>query len=887
MSGRSKAPLAFRCLLALFPRPFRDAFGGEMREVFDTQIVEARRQGTGAMLALWLRTASGMIGAAWRERRGARARRSAGLPWYEILASDVRLAGRLLLRSPVFAAVVVSTVAIGIAGVATVFSALNAIVLRPLPGTDHGGRLVLIDRRTSDASEGISASYRFYRHVTDHARTLDGVAAWSKVSLSIARGGRGFAAAGNVVSGNYFSVLGVRPAAGRFFLPEEDGVPLAHAAIVLSYGAWQRELGGDPAVVGSIVTVNGREYHLVGVAPEGFRGAFTPIKIDAWVPLAMQPHVHPARDLQDTPWLWLFGRVRPDTTLDRVRAELGVLATQWVATGVEPPGFRRYTNMRLTPLTGLPDDARQALLLFGAMLLGAALLVTLIAGANVATLLTARAMARRREIGVRVALGATRGRLVRQLLTETLILFALGAFGATAIASIATSALERLPLPADAGLSLELSPDGRVLAVSIAVALLLGAIFGAGPALRGVGRAPERWLRATSPGAGRRSIASRIMIVVQVACSLVLLTAAGLFLRSLTAAAALDLRLDPRGVVVATINTEAFGYDAATGRAFFRDLQRRLAVAPGVERAAFGTLVPLTFDDSKTVVTLDTTAAGGPRKLVIRHAMIDAGYLDVLKVPLVAGRDFNDTETSAAAIVNETFAHRAWPGADALGRTLVIGDRRVVVVGVARDSRYVSLDETPVPVAYTPTEASTTVRTLFVRGRAGAPPPASLIAGEMTAIDPSIPPPVVSTLTHEMSIALLPQRVAAMVTGALGAAGLLLAAVGLYGLVSYAVSLRTREIGVRMALGARTSAVVGLVLSGSMRLIAAGAAIGLCASVAASRLLARYLVAIGPFDPMAFAGAAAVLICVTAAASYLPARRAARVSPLEAMRVDE
>jgi predicted permease len=425
-----------------------------------------------------------------------------------------------------------------------------------------------------------------------------------------------------------------------------------------------------------------------------------------------------------------------------------------------------------------------------------------------------------------------------------------------------------------------------VLAVSIAVALLLGAIFGTGPALGGVGRAPEMLLRATSAGAGRRGFVSRLTVVLQVACSFVLLTSAGLFVRSVLAAAALDLRLDPAGVVVANLNTEAYGYGEAASRAFYDRLRRRLEQAPGVERVSYGTLVPLTFNDTGTTVTIRGGASHGDRRLPVHDALADEGYLDVMRVPLVAGRDFDRSAAAPRqAIVNETFVRRAWPDGDAVGRTFVEDGRDVTVVGVARDSRYDRLDEPPTSFVYWSIgQRPAPVRTLFVRGRAGAPPPASLIADEVMAIDPAIPPPVVSLLTHEMGVVLLPQRVAAIVTGLLGGVGLLLAAVGLYGLVAYAVGLRTREIGVRMALGASGAAVVRLVLAGSLRLIAAGAAIGLAGSIIAARLIEGYLLAIGPFDAAAFAGAAAILAGVTAAASYGPARRAARISPLEAMR---
>jgi predicted permease len=882
-----KTPRLFAALLSLFPRDFRAAFGTEMQEVFAAQLRDARRRGVGAVLLLWIRSAAGMGNAAWREHRAARGARASGLPWHETLAADIRLAGRMLLRTPLFAAIVIGTVALGIGGVATIFSALNALVLRPLPGTSNGTRLVFIDRRSPDMSEGVSASNDFYRYLSANTRSFDGVAAWSRVSLSLARGGRGFSAYGNIVSGNYFTVLGVRPAVGRFFLPEEDSVPLAHPVVVVSYAFWKNNLGGDASVIGSAVTVNGREYRLIGVAPAGFHGVFTPIRVDAWVPLAMQPHVHPTRDLRRNPWLWLFGRLRDGVGAPQARAELSTLTAAWATTGEDAPDFVHYTHARLTPLTGLPDDARRALLAFGGMLFGAALLVTVIAGANVSSLLSARALARRREIGVRAALGAGRGRLVRQLLTETLLLFVLGAVGATLVAKLATAALERVPLPADAALSLELSPDGRVLAVSVAVGLLLGLVFGIGPALLGVTKTPGRLLHTSSARTGRRNAASSLMIVAQVACSLVLLTAAGLFVRAVAAGVAVDPRLDPAGVVVAGYNTEAYGYTEAKGRAFYDALRRRLEHAPGVERVSFGTFVPITFADSGGTATVDA-ASGAAQVVPVREAIVDSGYLAVLHVPIVAGRDFSSADMGpTVAIVNETFARRAWTDGSAIGRTFDLDGTRVSVIGIARDSHYNRLDEPPTPFVYLPLAAHwVSSLTLFVRGSGGAVPPADLIARETLAIDPSLPAPVVSTLTHEMSVVLLPQRVAAMITALLGALGLMLAGVGLYGLVAYAVNLRTREIGVRMALGATALEILRLVLSGGVRLVAAGTILGIAASLLVTRLLEGYLLGVNPLDPTAFSGAASVLLAVTLFATYVPARRAARVSPAEALARD-
>jgi len=875
------ADRVFRLLLALFPRAFRESFAEDMYAVFVEQLEGARALGAAAVARFWFRTLIGMSSAAWRERRAERG--TPGLPWHESLLSDVRLAGRLLSRAPLFTLLVVTAIAVGVGGVATVFSALNAIVLRPLPGTTDGARLILVDRRTPDDSEGVSASNAFYHYVAGSTQLLDGVGAWSRVALTISKGGQGQSIAGTIVSGNYFAVLGVRPAAGRFFLPEEDATPLAHPVIVVSHAWWTTHLDGDPGAIGREITVNGRPYRLIGVAPAGFHGVFTPLRLDAWVPLAMQPHVRPGRDLDKATWLWMFGRMRDGVIAAQARAELSTLTERWTASAAD---FPRYTSMRVTPLTGLPDDARRALLAFGAVLLGASVLVLVIAGANISSLLGARAMARRREMGVRVALGASRGRLVRQLLTETLALFLLGGIGGTLLAVAATSALERLPLPGDAALTLEISPDLRVVLFSIGVSIVAGAIFGAGPAVRGVGRNPGALLRADSSGAGRRGLVPRALVVAQVACSLVLLTAAALFLRSITEGASLDPRFDSAGVVVSSFNTESYGYAGQRGVEFYEGLRRRLEASPGVERVTFANMVPLTFSDSGTVVTIDRAADGKSLRLAARTATVADGYLETLRIPMVAGRTFvrTDAQGAAVAMVNETFARRAWGEPNAVGRVFQIHGRSTAVIGVARDSRYGSLTEGAVSFVYLPMTAGESMRTLVVRARPGWPPPAAAVESEVLALDSQLPRPVVHALTSQVAGVLFPQRVAAIVTGILGGAGLILAVIGLYGLVAYGVRLRLREIGVRIALGARAVDVVWLVVLDALRLSAAGIGIGLVGAALAGSVLAAYLVRVSPLDPGAFAAASALLVAAAIGAAYVPARKAAKADPLVILR---
>jgi putative ABC transport system permease protein len=872
----------FNLLLRLFPPAFREAFGDEMRRLFDEQRRAVAGHGLSARIALWARTTIGMTTAAWRERTEGRGMVRRRVAIIETVATDLRLTGRMLIARPTFTLIVIAAISLGVGGVATIFSGLNALVLRPLPGVTDGDRLVLLDRRTPDYSEGVSASVRFYEHLRDQSRSLSGVAALSRVPLTIVVGREAYSLSANIVSDNYFDVLGVRPAIGRFF----DAISRAdEPSIVLSHATWTSHFQGDPSIVGSPIAVNGRPFRVIGIAPAAFRGVFTPLRADAWVPLAAQPHVHPQRDLGDQPWLWVFGRLQAGFTASSARSELSALASAWSSSGGDE--YVRYTSIRLTPLTGLPDDARKALLGFGAVLLGAATLVLIIAAANVSTLLAMRATARRREMGIRAALGAGRGRLVRQLLTETLVLFLLGACGGTLIAELGTTAFERLPIPNDQGLSLELSPDYRVLLFAIGVSLAVGLLFGIVPALRSASRNPVTLLRTASAGGGRRTWPSNALIVAQMTCSLVLLTIAALFVRAVMAGASIDPGFDARHVALTTFSTESYGYDATRGKAFYAALRQQLERAAGVQSVTFADRIPLTMSNSGASVQIDGA------RLRVEVGIVDMRYFETLGIRLIAGREFapSDVESRGpVAIVNETFARRAWPDdspANAVGRTYVSGDRRVTIVGVAVDSKYSTLSEPPVPFVYRlQAQRWMSGQTLFVRMNGEAAAAARIIQDAVTSIDGTLPRPIVTTLTREANTALLPQRVAAMVTGVLGCAGLVLAAIGLYGLISYGVTLRLREIGVRLALGASRRDVVRMILAQGLRLTVVGAVLGLVASAFATRLVRAYLLNVSAMDAVAFTSAVVVLVAVAAVAAVMPARRAGAADPLIVLRTE-
>jgi predicted permease len=896
----------FAALVYLFPRAFRERFGADMRALFRDQLRGAYAlRGTAGVLRLWMHTVPSMTEAALLEHRDAVRQRPIIAPddtsftsrrdsVLETLLSDLRFAGRMLRKSPVFTAVAIIVISLGSGAVTTIFSGMNAVVLRPLPGTTGGSRLVLFERRSQDFSEGVSGSYGYYRHVREGARTLDGAAAWSKVSLSISTGGEGTAVYGNIVSGNYFSVLGIRPVLGRFFAPDEDRTPLANPVVVVSHSFWESHLGSDSSVIGKTVSVNGHAYTLIGVAPVGFRGVFTPLKTDAWVPLMMQAQLRPGRDLTDAPWLWMFARLARGVSREAAQRELTALTATWVDNTSEPAGYRKYASIRITDLTGLPDDARDAFLGFTSLLLGAAGLVLLIASVNVASMLSARAVARRREMALRTALGAARGRLVRQLLTESLLLFLIGAAGGVAVAWVATAALEQIRIPGDASLSLELSPDPRVFVFALLTSLVAGLAFGLAPALQGVSRDITSRLRNDSAASSaRRTVAGNALIVGQLALSLVLLVAAGLFIRALGDGARIDPGFETAGVATARFNAESWGYDREKGRAFFARLEERVAALPGVTAVTLTDIVPLSRSTSGDAIQLDGASGAADNRgdrLPVQVSLADPDYFDVVRIPVLLGRAFARTDNEQSpkvAIINETLAKRLAPDGNAVGRTFGFHRAQVTVVGVVRDSKYGDLTERTPSYLYIPVaqqwrpDLAIMVRTV---GDPAALAPA--LRDIVRDIDPALPRPLVRTLQQETAIVLFPQRIAAIVTGVLGGVGLLLAAVGLYGIIAYSVSRRTREIGVRVALGAQRWDVLRMVVREGMRLAGTGVMVGLVLAAIATRLIAGFLFSVSPMDGMTFAGMSALFIAVALLASYLPARRAAATDPLTALRSD-
>ena len=809
------------------------------------------------------------------------------------LVADARFALRMLRRTPVFTLVIVLVISLGTGAVTTIFSAANALLLKPLPGAANGDQLIQIDRISKDGGDGVQATYALYKFVRDNNHTLDGVAAWGKADLTISLPSGGISAYGNLVSANYFSVLGVQPALGRFFVAEDDAAQLSHPVLVVSHAFWETHLGGDSSAIGKIVGVNGHQYTLIGVAPEGFRGVFSPVVTAAWVPLAMQRWVRNDRAL-DSPtisWLWEFARVKPGISRTMVQHDIAALFARYPTDG-EREWMKKYAYARLISLTGLPDDAHKAMLGFLGMLLVASALVLVIASVNVAAMLSARAIARRQEMALRIALGAQRARIVRQLLTESLVLFTLGACGGIAIAIASTAALERISLPVDVPLALDISPDVRVFAFALVVSLLTGIVFGLAPALRASGQNVTSRLRDDSAGSGtRRSVVSNVLVVGQMSLSLVLLLCAGLLLRALDRGRRVDAGFDMTGVMTAPLSTNAWGYDKARAQQFTQQLRDQLLGLPGVTDVSYTSVVPLTMQSSSRAVDA-TRGADGKANVKLNDvptAVVAYGYFDALKLPVLSGRAFTQDDNEAAgkvAVINKTLAKKLWPHGDALGRTFALsGDSIVTVVGIARNAKYATLLEDELPFLYLPVAQQWQPdQNLVVRFTGDARTTQASIQRAMHAIDPALPAPNLIALSQSAQVSLLPQRVAAVVAGALGFVGLLLATIGLYGIISYSVSRRTREIGIRMALGAQRGDVQRIVLREGVRLAALGVGIGLVAAGGLSRLLSSFLYGVSPLDVLTFTAMPALFVCVTLVASYLPARRASRADPMLALR---
>jgi predicted permease len=818
----------------------------------------------------------------------------------DTLGQDVRFALRTLQKSPVFAAAAVLSLAIGVGANTTVFTLLNAVLLAPLP-FERPSELVAVyttDRASSGGMGGLlSMSQPNLRDFRERNSALAGMAGYSLPQpVSLGAGGDPQPAYAELVTGEYFALLGVRPGHGRLFGPDEDRTPGAHPIAVASHGFWQRRLGGSTSIIGGDVLVNGAPFTLVGVAPEGFRGVNSLFSPDLWIPSMMYAQVLPTatRGFFEERRALLFyvaGRLKPGVTRREAEAHLQTIAA---ALEREYPGPNRGRSVTVRPLSQamLFPTLRDAFVLGGLVLTVIVGLVLLVACANVAGLLMARAASRRQEIAVRIALGATRRRLVRQLLTESVLLALLAGAAGLAVALIARDAIWAMRPAMLADNLVDLPLDRRVLAFTAAISAVTGLLFGLLPALQASRPDVVDALKEETRSAGptrRRLAITNVLVIAQVALSVVALAAAGLFVRSGQRAGDIDPGFAVDRLALIGVSPGQGGYGAARSRQFYERVLARAQELPGVESAAWTSVVPLTRFTLRTILREgdDPESQTGRQLAVVTVA--GPGYFSTAGIDLVGGRDFTPQDREGSlpvAVVNDTLAERLWPGEPAVGKRFrfFTDAAHHQVVGVARTVKYQALGEDPRPAVYIPLDQN--VGDTMVLLLRSADPPAALGAAEraIREIDRAVPIVTPFTMRGVLAQSLWPARLAAALLGVLGALALALAAVGLYGVLAYAVEQRAHEIGVRIALGATRARVVRMVMGRAVVLIGLGLVTGLAGALAVSRLVRRLLFGVSASDPTTFLSVSLLLVAVALLAAYAPARRASRLDALAVIR---
>jgi predicted permease len=823
-------------------------------------------------------------------------RRSSGAFWDALwlqrqrledeVVRDLRFGLRMLMTSPAFTCVAVLTLALGIGVNTAVFTFVDALLLRPLAGVPHPDRLVQLGRQYSDKAYVSDSTYPDYLDYREQNTVLSGLAVISPTAFHLSTGGETERVEGELVSGSYFEVLGTTAAHGRLITPADDRD--AQAVVVLSHRLWQRRFGGDPSIPGAAVTLDGHPFTVIGVTSEPFAGIKVGTPRDLWVPLVavrrINPRVAGRFEQRRASWLEMFGRLSPGVTLEQARAELSAIARRLEQTY---PDTNAHAGIGVEPGLGRDVEVRRALGRFAYLPLAAVGIVLLIACANVAGLLLARGAARRKEIATRLALGAGRIRVFRQLLTESIVLAVAGGGAGLAVGSWLTGALRSL-LPDRylfLSFNLDFGLDWRVFGFTLAVATATGVLFGLVPALQSSRPDVVPALKAGRLSRERRDIRLRaVLVVTQLGLAVMLLTAAGLCVRTLRNAAAIDTGYEAGRVLTARMDLARQGYNEARGLLFQQQLLERIQAVPGVEAAGFAVTLPLNDGRWEGPVFRD----GDPARVQTFENVVSPRYFDAMKIPLVAGRPFTDSddqESPRVAIVNQRLARMLWPGDSPLGKRVRTRGQSIDVIGVVRDIKGRNLFESPGPMLYLPLFQSYQPNlVLHVRT---AVPPASLIADlrrQVSALDKSLPVYALATLDEHVRATLTPQRLLAFLISGFGVLALLLATIGLYGLLAYAVTERTPEIGIRVALGARKSDVMRLFVAGGMKLALTGVALGSIAALWLTPLMKSLLFGIGPLDPPTLVVVPMVLLLAALVACSVPAYRAASADPGIALR---
>ena len=811
------------------------------------------------------------------------------------MRKDISYAFRSLLKRPGFVSVAVITLALGIGANTAIFSLVNAVLLRSLP-VERPSEVVSVALRGKDDSMS-AFSYPNYRDYRDRNEALSGLLVYRFVPLSLSRSGANERVWGFEVSGNYFDVLGVKAIRGRTFLPEEDKTRLSHPVAVVSYESWQTRFGGDPDLVGKDVLLNNHQFKVIGIAPEGFKGTELVYTPEIWLTASMMGWVEPGADYLDdrnTRNFFAIGRLKPGFDARQAEASLNLLALQLAK---EYPDTNEGQTVRVVPPGFILPDLRGAVVSFTWVLMGAVALVLLVTCTNLAGLMLARATDRRREIAIRLAMGANRWRLIRQLLTESVLLAVAGGVAGMLLAVWIIQLLLAFKPPIDFPLTFDVSVDWRVLLFSLAVSLVAGAIFGLAPALQATRPGLSQALRETSAqgGASRTRLRS-VLVVAQIAISLVVLISAGLVVRTLLQLQTMNPGFDPQNALTMSFDLALQGYDDKRGQQFYRQLVERVQAVPGVKSAAATSYIPLSLNfNSRNIFVEGQPTERGENAPLAMNASVGPRYFETMRTPLVGGREFSDQDgdkSERVAVVNETFVKKLMTGvnssSDAIGRRFSFGSAGsspLRIVGVAREGKYFNIAEDPRPFVWTAmAQDYSSNGILMVRTEGNPEPLIAAVRKEVYALDPNLPLFDVKTMTEHMRFALFPARIAATVLGVFGLVALLLSAIGIYGITSYTVAQRTHEIGIRLALGAQLSDVLTLVLRHGLKLTAIGAALGLFGAYLATRAITSVLYGVSATDPLTFGLVSGLLIGVALVACYVPSRRATKVDPLIALR---
>ena len=806
---------------------------------------------------------------------------------------DVRFGFRLLGRAPGFSLLLILCLTVGIGATTAAMSWIEGILLRPFPMVPRQDRMVAltgIDRN----GERTDVSWPDLQDLRRNCRLLETIIAEHIGGLTLSIGDRAERATGSVVSANYFEALGIRPIMGRTFEPAEEAGHNAHPVVVISFQAWTGRYNRDPRIIGRVQRLNGVEHTIIGVMPEGFYGTFVGYAFQFWVPASMEDNFEGGGyklDNRGARWSEGFAILKPRVTIEQAQAEISAIGKRLEAAY---PDTNRGRGFKLFALWQTPFNNAGTLLPTLRISLVVAALVLFIACANVGNLLLVRSFARRHEMTVRLAVGAGRGRLLKQLLTEGLILSVAGAAGGLALSWWCRNLIRLLFPPTPAGILIHLPAalDWRVLALSAGVCLLATLLFGLAPALQAskvdLATAMKSEARGVVSARGKAWIRSGL-VMVQVSLSFILLVGVGLLVKSLQAMRNTDVGFAAGEVLTGSVDMLAAGYNGPRMRNFQEQFADRVRGLPGVESMAWSRSVPFAYKPfASAPIAVDGFVTEPGDRPVVEYNEVGPDYLTAMGIRLVSGRDFTiaDNENSLpVAVVNQTMVERFWRGADPVGKRLLVKDRWLRVVGVSKTSKYSSLLEPSRPFFYVPLRQGAPGGQSFqIRTRLDKPTMAGRVAREMKAIDANLAPGEIITMREQVDRRSWSQRAAVSLLGIFGGVALLLSAIGLYGVMSYAVSQSTRELGLRMALGATVPDLLRIVAARGVALALLGIAVGAALALVLTRLMGDLLYKVSPRDPAAFAWAFAVMTMAALAATLFPALRAARTDPVRALR---